>query len=152
MYLSLDDYRTVVTLTPIISIDMLARNQAGEYLLGYRTNAPARNTWFVPGGSIRKSETLDDAFLRISENELGMSLSRNDASFLGVFEHHYADSCCGDSIGTHYVVLAHQLELDIGLDSLPRAQHGKYRWFTREQLLNSPEVHLHTKWYLQTPG
>jgi colanic acid biosynthesis protein WcaH len=130
MLLSLEEYRTAVTLKPLASIDLVVRNPAGHFLLGYRTNAPAKHTWFVPGGSIRKNEKLDQAFTRLTSNELGLELQRREAKFLGVFEHLYPDSYFGSSPDTHYVVLAHLLELDL-------------------DLLSAPDVHLHTKWYMQ---
>jgi colanic acid biosynthesis protein WcaH len=148
MYLSSQDYKTAITLNPLVSIDLVIRNPAGQFLLGYRTNAPALHTWFVPGGSVRKNERLDQAFTRLSRQELGQDLQRRDAGFLGVFEHLYPDSCFGDTPDTHYVVLAHLLELDLDLTTLPRQQHREYRWFSREALMDAEDVHLHSKWYM----
>lgn len=148
MTLTLDEYRTAVTLKPLVSIDLVVRNPAGQYLLGFRTNAPAMHTWFVPGGSIRKNEKLDEAFARLARDELGLDLARGAARFLGVFEHLYPDSYFGPSPDTHYVVLAHLLELDLDLAALPRQQHREYRWFSRQALLAASDVHLHTKWYM----
>jgi colanic acid biosynthesis protein WcaH len=148
MLLSPEDYRTVVTLTPLISIDLVIRNSDGSFLLGYRNNAPARNTWFVPGGSIRKNERLDDAFSRLTMNELGLDLPRSEARLLGVYEHHYADSWFGAEPDTHYVVLAHLLELDLNLADLPRQQHREYRWFRRAELLTATDVHRYTRAYM----
>jgi colanic acid biosynthesis protein WcaH len=45
-------------------------------------------------------------------------------------------------------LLAHLLELDMDLASLPRQQHQEYRWFSQADLLSAPDVHLHTKWYM----
>ena len=82
-------------------------------LVGLRRNEPAAGFWFVPGGVIRKNETLDAAFARITHAELGRSTARRDATLLGVYEHHYRENFLRTpGIGTHYVVLAHELSID----------------------------------------
>ena len=35
-------YRTVVELTPLVSIDLIVRDRRGRVLVGYRRNRPAR--------------------------------------------------------------------------------------------------------------
>jgi len=50
MFLSQEDFATVVRSTPLISIDLVVENERGEFLLGQRTNRPAQGYWFVPGG------------------------------------------------------------------------------------------------------
>ena len=41
-------------------MDIIIINRKKEVLLGKRTNEPAKNTWFVPGGCIRKNESFKD--------------------------------------------------------------------------------------------
>lgn len=65
MWLSDETFKSVIQHTPLISIDLIVRNEQGEVLLGKRVNAPAKGYWFVPGGRVRKNETLDDAFVRL---------------------------------------------------------------------------------------
>jgi colanic acid biosynthesis protein WcaH len=60
---------------PLIAIDLLVENEKGEYLLGWRSNPPAQSCWFVPGGRIRKNESLASAFIRITQTELGSALN-----------------------------------------------------------------------------
>jgi colanic acid biosynthesis protein WcaH len=69
--LSRDDFLAVVTLTPLVSIDLVVVDEEGYILVGKRTNEPAYGTWFVPGGRVNKDETLDAAFERIATDELG---------------------------------------------------------------------------------
>lgn len=52
MFLSQEDFATVVRSTPLISIDLIVENERGEFLLGKRTNRPAQGFWFVPGGRV----------------------------------------------------------------------------------------------------
>ena len=74
MFLSQEDFATVVRATPLISIDLIVENERGEFLLGQRTNRPAQGYWFVPGGRVQKDETLAQAFERLTLAELGLRL------------------------------------------------------------------------------
>jgi colanic acid biosynthesis protein WcaH len=148
MFLDENTFKTVIASTPLVSIDLVIKNSQGQYLLGYRTNRPAQGFWFVPGGRILKDESMDAAFLRLTQGELGVSLARADARFLGPFEHFYDDYVFGPEHKTHYVVLAYALSIDIDLSSLPTEQHNQYAWFSQDKLLNSDDVHLHSKWYV----
>jgi len=141
-------FAVVVKSTPLVSIDLLVQDQQGRYLLGQRKNRPAQGFLFVPGGRVFKGETLDVAFLRLTQAELGRPLPRANATFSGLYEHLYDDNVFGEDFGTHYVVLAHALPpLDLGPSDLPREQHGDYRWMSPEQIRQDPRVHRYTKAY-----
>lgn len=134
MWLPDETFKSVIQHTPLISIDLIVRNEQGEVLLGKRVNAPAKGYWFVPGGRVRKNETLDDAFVRLVSEELGIEsgLTRADAKFLGVFEHFYDDCVFEAKLSTHYIVLGYSLILNsifferkiIDL----KLQHSKIKW------------------------
>ena len=131
----------VVERTPLVSIDLIVRDDRDRILLGLRRNEPARNTWFVPGGRIMKDEDLDRAFARISKAELGAPRARAQAKLLGSFTHRY-DTNFQNSAGvsTHYVVLAYELYEPQGLTSLPEIQHIDYRWWTGLEAAESDSV------------
>lgn len=148
MYLEKEIFETVIESTPLISVDLVVKSSEGKYLLGYRTNKPAKGAWFVPGGRIFKNERIDDAFTRLCQNELGLSFSRKQAHFLGAYEHFYDDCVFGEHISTHYVVLGYEIIVDISIEGLPNEQHNQYQWFTLEELLLHDNVHKHSKWYL----
>ena len=86
------DFLTGVRLLPLVSVDLIVRDEADRMLVGERSNRPAQGSWFVPGGCVRKDERLADAYRRITEAELGRALERADSRFLGVFEHFYEDN------------------------------------------------------------
>lgn len=67
----------VITHAPLVSIDLLVTDSQGRTLVGRRINPPAAASWFAPGGRVRKDETLDAAFLRLTEAELGVALPRS---------------------------------------------------------------------------
>ncbi len=148
-------FASVIENTPLISIDLVVRNNEGKILLGLRTNKPAQGFWFVPGGRIAKNESLADAFKRLTKAELGIELSITDATYLGLYEHFYQDSVFdrGDEakgISTHYVVNGFEIVLPLSNnDSLPKDQHESYCWLTQTELLAAENVHVHSKWYFE---
>ena len=148
LYLEKETFKTVIKSTPLVSIDLVVKNSQGEYLLGYRTNQPAKGFWFVPGGRILKDESMDDAFVRLCQNELGLNAVRDEANFLGPYEHFYQDYVFGNDVTTHYVVLGYEIIVDIELFNLPNEQHNEYKWFSKDELLVRDDVHLHSKWYV----
>jgi len=147
-FLDKDAFRAVVAATPLASIDLIVENAQGEILLGQRNNRPAAGFWFVPGGRIRKNEPLDEAFLRLTQEELGVHMPRSGARLLGVYEHMYEDSVFGDGVDTHYVVLGYQLRLDLPIADLPDAQHSGFRWWPRAEMAESALVHDNSRAYL----
>ncbi|PAU86543.1 GDP-mannose mannosyl hydrolase [Pseudomonas sp. WN033] len=152
MWLNAETFRRVVAATPLVSIDLLVENHAGEVLLGQRLNRPAQGFWFVPGGRIQKNETLDGAFLRLTSGELGEGFERSEARLLGVYEHFYPDSVfgeAGNNPDTHYVVLGYYLRLPPGLTlNPPTGQHGCYRWWSKAEMQTSVDVHDNSRAYL----
>jgi len=148
MFLSSDDFVHVIHCAPLVSIDLVVRDEHQRALVGLRLNRPARGFWFVPGGRIYKDERLDDAFLRISQAELGHTIPREKANLLGVYEHLYDDNTLDiPGVSTHYVVIAHQLHLDAASLALPAGQHERFQWMDVDEIRNSPTVHPNTKAY-----
>jgi colanic acid biosynthesis protein WcaH len=152
MWLSGETFRMVVDATPLVSIDLVVCDEAGQILLGQRLNRPAQGCWFVPGGRMLKNETLDEAFLRLTRDELGLAMPRQQARLLDVYEHFYSDSVfadAGQGPSTHYVVLGYKVQLAAGqvLDP-PAQQHDRYRWWSAEAMQASAAVHDNSKAYL----
>lgn len=147
MHLDNVTFRTVVAATPLISIDLIIRNQDGAVLLGKRNNRPAQAKWFVPGGRIQKNERVDVAFKRLVTAELGIDVDISQARYIGLYDHLYPDSIWGEEVSTHYVVNAFEVQLELDNSLLPETQHNDYAWFAVDELLHTDDVHDHTKWY-----
>jgi len=148
MFLDKKTFSTVIESTPLVSIDLVVKNKQGQALLGERLNKPAQGFWFVPGGRILKSESLADAFKRLTLEELGQEFSIKQASLLAPFDHFYKDNVFGDDFSTHYVAIAYVLTLECALEKLPlNIQHGNYQWFNIDELMPLDNVHQHTKNY-----
>ena len=146
MKLDKETFLQIIKSTPLVSIDLLVKNNS-KILLGKRVNEPAKGYWFVPGGRVYKDETLDDAFLRLSKEALGLELRREESRFYGLYEHFYKNSVFDDSIATHYIVLAHEVDTDMDVDV--NSQHEIYRWFEVDELLRDDSVHRYTKDYFK---
>lgn len=153
--LSDDTFLGVVAATPLVSVDLVVLRHASEILLGQRTNRPAQGFWFVPGGRIRKNETIQSALTRVAQQELGLSILALPQAprLMGAFDHFYADCFAGSEqqmgISTHYVALGHLLPVPahFALPSFDK-QHAELRWWSLDQALNCASVHPLTKLYI----
>jgi colanic acid biosynthesis protein WcaH len=136
----------VIEAVPFVSIDLVIRNERDEVLLGYRRNRPAQNTWFVPGGRIRKNEKTQDALQRISRSELGIDAPKG--KLIGVFDHIYDDNFYAEpGIGTHYVVCAYSIRIPSSTQFIQDDQHAELKWWKLDELLQNEEVHANSKLY-----
>ncbi len=148
--LNYDELIQVVKNTPLVSIDLIVKNSHSEILVGLRKNEPAKDYWFVPGGRILKNERIAQAFERIAKEELGINIAYEQAKFLGVFEHFYKNNFAQkEDFTTHYVVLAHQMNISENLLQLPNTQHQEYKWLSKDSMSKEKKVHPYTKAYLR---
>jgi colanic acid biosynthesis protein WcaH len=140
----------VVRNAALVSLDLIMKDLEGRVLVGLRENEPAKGYYFVPGGVIRKNETIEAAFARIVFAETGITSSVGEAKFLGVFEHMYEKNVFGDpDYGTHYVVLAYELALGQRPRVIKDSQHSDFRWISQSELVSSPSVHPNTQAYFR---
>ena len=130
----------------MVTIDLIVES-AGFFLVGKRNNPPAKYSYFVLGGRIYKNEQLKDAFSKIALSEVALDIKHGDAEFIGAYEHFSPDSAISSIISTHYVVLAHKINLSTKPKYLPNDHHIDYQWLSRSSLLSNPKVHKNTKPY-----
>ena len=151
--LPVEDFKSIVMQTPLVSIDLIVRHGDGRVWLGRRVNQPAKGTFFVPGGRITKNETRTAAFERITLAELGVQIRSSEATFLGAFDHIYKENWFEDgAFGTHYVVLAYELAWRQSADPAATKQHAESCWKTEREILDSGQVHENTKAYFRGGG
>lgn len=84
--ISPDDYEIIARNVPITSVDLLVHHDGG-LVVGRRQNEPAKGSWFVPGGTVLKGETLREAIHRVAQSELGVDVVIDER--LGSYEHFY---------------------------------------------------------------
>jgi len=148
--LSREEFIQLLRSSPLVSIDIVVQDSEGRVLCGFRTNAPARDTWFVPGGRMEKGETFAQALARISAFELGVELTLDQVTPLGTFEHIYPDNAYDVAgLSTHYVVNACAVTLEPDALHLDPGQHSQTRWFSVAELLAHEDVHDNTKAYFK---
>lgn len=150
--LTIHEQAQIVRLAPLVSIDLIIRDRNHHVLLGLRSNAPARQFYFVPGGRIWKGERLAEAFAQISKVETQCELSLGNARLLGVHDHIYSDNAFGESgYGTHYVAIGYEVQIPDGMHIQADDQHSNFCWMSKSELLQSPAVHSYTKAYFGRP-
>ena len=149
-FLSDDDFAHIVRYAPLVSIDLIVRDLEENVLLGLRANEPAKNTYFVPGGVIRKNETIQEAFTRILNAETGLTASFYEATLVGAFEHLYKTNRFGHpDYGTHYVVLAYEVGLKAQQTVAIDSQHSDVQWMSEDEINLAANVHPNTKAYFR---
>ncbi len=132
------------------SIDLIVANSHGKILLGERKNKPAQGYLFVPGGVVLHGERWGEALKRISLEEIGIALRRQDVKFVGIHEQLYEDNFTGNGFSTHYhsKAVSHNLNaLDLPNPNAFNDQHNIYLWLSQNELLVDPRVHEYTKNY-----
>lgn len=119
-------WKQIVKHSPLVSVDLIVEHNGG-IVLGQRENKPAQGEWFMPGGVLRKGESLDDAIDRIASEELGAPVTVQTQ--LGVYEHRYASSEFPE-VSKHYVPIAYVVTLETDRSSLvPDTQHSSLKVF-----------------------
>ena len=68
-------YQTIVASMPIVCVDLLIRNSIGHVLLLKRSNSPAKEQWWLPGGRVYMNELMSDAAKRKALEECGLLLN-----------------------------------------------------------------------------
>jgi len=149
-WLNEGEFVSAVNALPLVSVDLVVLNAAGQMLLGLRRNAPARAWWFTPGGRVHKSEPFGECLQRVAMTELGLSAKQMSAArLMGVWDHFYEDSAFDAGVSTHYVNLPHVLRLeDVNdLDALPLDQHSGWRWQEPRYAAVTNDVHPYVRTY-----
>lgn len=132
------DFLSVIEKTPLVAIDLVITRSDGAILLGMRTNQPAKGSWCVPGGRVRKGESLEDTFQRLTKEELGATYPLGMAKLLGAFTHLYDTNFCDEpGVSTHYVVLAYELRVELQISALPKLQHSEYQYWLPHEAASS---------------
>ncbi|QCS42019.1 NUDIX domain-containing protein [Natrinema versiforme] len=135
-----EEWETIVRNVPIPSVDLVVECPDG-FVLGKRTNEPARGEWFVPGGRVKKGEELGEAVHRLANEELGTGVEIHEA--IGTFEHFYRTSEIGYE--KHYIAHGYHVwseETDFEADN----QHSEIKIF--EESL--PDFHDYVDKYFRS--
>lgn len=141
MKLSDEQFRNLTLTAPLVALDLVIVNPEGKVLLGLRNNEPAKDTWYFPGGRIRKGEYLQSAYERIAHDEVNLD-NPPRPQYLGVVERMFTKmETATAGIPVHYIALTYSLLVDQSEGLKPDVQHSYLRWFTIDEVFDRPCVH-----------
>jgi ADP-ribose pyrophosphatase YjhB (NUDIX family) len=69
-----DVFLFVSRVTPLVNVDLLIHNEAGQTLLTWRSDGFYQPGWHVPGGIIRFQERAADRIAAVARQELGAAV------------------------------------------------------------------------------
>ena len=123
-------YREVISVLPIICVDIVIRNESGKVLLARRNNEPIKDHWWVVGGRILSVESACKACIRKTLEETGLKI--DELKFLGFNEDVFDKNAFNAPKPYHTLSLVFEthlptkeVERNIHLDS----QHSELAWF-----------------------
>lgn len=140
-----ETWKSIVESVPICSVDLLILRESEKFLLGKRTNKPAKGKWFVPGGRIEKNEGFHEAVNRISKDEVGLEVEIERR--LGFYQHFYKETEVGAETGKHYVALCYVVR-PVSNNPISDDQNSELGWFRTPPA----DCHKYTMTYLEDCG
>lgn len=69
-----DIFYYISSVTPLVNVDLLIKDENGRILLSWRDDQYAGRGWHLPGGIIRFRETLETRLKKVAETEVGASV------------------------------------------------------------------------------
>jgi colanic acid biosynthesis protein WcaH len=121
----------VSQLTPLINVDLLIKNKAGQTLLTWRQDRFYGPAWHIPGGVIRFKENIEDRIAKVAETELGCRVR----SFPKPINVRNMINCERDVRG-HFISLLYLCELQDSPDPAracrsSEPERGQWAWHER---------------------
>jgi len=72
-------FRLISSLTPLVNVDLLIRDDAGRTLLTWRADEFYGPGWHIPGGIVRFKESTASRIAAVAASELGCAVDTNPA-------------------------------------------------------------------------
>jgi len=116
MWIEDETYRIILEKMPIPTVDGIVLHE-GQYLLLKRNNVPAKGQWWLPGGRVRKGESLEQAVKREVFEETGLKCGV--LSQVGVTNMIFPEC--------HTISIYFLMESE-GRDVKMNDEHSEYRW------------------------
>lgn len=82
-----------------VGVGVYIFNQKNQLLLGLRKSKHGNGTWCPPGGHMEYGESIEQAAVRETKEETGLTISLQDVVLKGVTSDFYQES------GKHYITL-----------------------------------------------
>ena len=135
-------FRLVTKLTPMINVDLLIKNDAGEILLTWRVDPLCASGWHIPGGIIRFQEPIEHRIHAVAQSELHTDVIF-EAEPLKVTEFILPNQ----AYRNHFISLLYRCRLSgtipdaLHCNDLQHPNNGEYDWFS-----SPPEKLLKVHW------
>ena len=123
-------FRLVTKLTPMINVDLLIKNEAGETLLTWREDPLCEPGWHIPGGIIRFEEPIEHRIHAVAKSELRTDVTFDPAP-LKITEFILPNQ----AYRNHFISLLYRCRLtapvpeELRCKDLLNPAHGEYGWF-----------------------
>lgn len=133
MFIESDLYKEIISKIPITCVDIVVRNELGDYLLIKRKQQPFKNIYWIIGGRINIGETIKEAVNRKMREEISIDISENKIEYMGFyedfFEEYNIDGNDGEDMHAYHtislifsVTLASEIEIKLDKD------HSNWKW------------------------
>ena len=120
-------YREIISVIPIVCVDIVIRNQVGKVLLARRKNEPLKDQWWVIGGRIQSGESARQACIRKAYEEAGLEIV--ELQFLGFYEDVFDKNSFAVAKPYHTLSLVFEARTTTKQVVLLDAQHSEWAWF-----------------------
>lgn len=106
-----DLFHFISSLTPMVNVDLLIRNDKNETLLTWRHDKFHGPGWHIPGGIIRFKETIEERLAQVAFQELKVKISHQKKPIL-------VETMLNNErdIRGHFISLLYECKLKTALD------------------------------------
>lgn len=120
-------YREIISVIPIVCVDIVIRNEAGKVLLARRKNEPLKDQWWVVGGRIQSGESARQGCIRKTFEEAGLEI--DELQFLGFYEDVFDKNSFDVAKPYHTLSLVFETRVTTKQVIQLDAQHSEWAWF-----------------------
>jgi ADP-ribose pyrophosphatase YjhB (NUDIX family) len=121
-----DVFRMVSALTPLVTVDLLIKDEQGNTLLTWRDDERFGRGWHVPGGILRYKEMLAERVHACARAELGCDVDAENRALTMI------EAITAHRTRGHHLSFLYRCRLAGALDDRRRAgdppQPGQWRW------------------------
>lgn len=116
----------ISTLTPLINVDLLIKDERNRTLLTWRQDEFYGSGWHVPGGIIRYKEHAQNRIQKVAEQELGCSVNAESVPIL------ITENFSPSNERGHFISMLYRCQVigrvEASLQAGETPQRGQWRW------------------------
>lgn len=120
-------YKQILSVLPVVCVDIVIRNESGQYLLARRKNEPLKGEWWVVGGRILHGEAVREACVRKTLEEVGLEI--DEMRFLGFYEDVFDKNSFQVPDPYHTLSLVFEANVTVAQTIQLDSQHSEWNWF-----------------------